>query len=232
MKYQQIKKQLLLEMREAGLEEGQALPGENALAERFGVSRMTARRALSDLQDEGYLVRIPGKGNFLRKPVVTQGFFKIRPFREYARNLGAEPSTCVLFAGLVKPPDRVSQALGLGPGAKVVLVHRLRGLDGEPVMEEKRYLRADLCATLLEEDLEAGSIHELLIERLKLPLTKVWQRLQAVVLEGEAARHLGQLPGSPAFRLERITYTYDAPVTWVQYLMCGARYLFEETFSP
>lgn len=202
---------------------------ENSLAERFAVSRMTARRALQELQHEGFLSRRQGKGSFPSERRFSQGFLRVRPFYEFAESQGAKASTRVLFSGLKTAPAEVAQKLG---SKEAVLVKRLRFLDDEPVQLETRYLNPQLCKRVLEFDLTAESIHDILIHKLGLPLTKVWQRLEAVNLEPELAKLLEQPLEAAGLRLERLTYTLKQPVTWVEYLMRGDRYYLEETFTP
>ena len=97
---------------------------------------------------------------------------------------------------------------------------------------ETRYLRRDLCSGVLWENLEVESIHEILVRKLNLPLTKVSQRLEAVGLPPDVAAHLDAPPGLPSFRLVRVTYTFDEPVTHVEYYFRGDRYAFEDVFHP
>ena len=100
------------------------------------------------------------------------------------------------------------------------------------MLEERRYLRHDLCSGILKEDLANESIHDLLIHKYKLPLTKVWQQLKAVTLDEAQAERFGCPLHTPAFLLERVTYTSGKPVTWVTYLMRGDKYSFENEFIP
>lgn len=229
MKYQRIKEQLLSEIITGAYPEGGAFPSENEVATRFAVSRMTARHALSELERAGYLTRAAGKGNIVQRRTFSQGFLTVKPFKTYAQEVGAQPSTRVLCAEVVPLSAEGQQKLGI---KTAVFVHRLRSLDGEAVIEEKRYLRHDLCAPILKEDLANESIHDLLIRKLKLPLTKVWQRLKVVTLTPEQAARFACPVGLSAFLLERVTYTHDQPVTWVTYLMRGDKYSFENVFYP
>lgn len=229
MKYERIKQQLLSEITTGAYTEGQDFPSENAVADRFSVSRMTARRALTELESAGYLTRIPGRGNILKKPVFNQGFFTVKPFKEYARSVGATPGTQVLAADVRVLPDEGKRKL---QQERAVFVHRLRALDAEVVLEEQRYLRYDLCSGLLKEDLVHESIHELLIHKYKLPLSRVWQQLNAITLNAQQAQRLHCREHTPAFLLERVTYTHDTPITWVTYIMRGDKYRFENDFSP
>ncbi|HEU4742473.1 MAG TPA: GntR family transcriptional regulator [Meiothermus sp.] len=226
MKYLRVKEAVLREL-------AKTQPGfpisENSLARHFGVSRMTARRALQELEQEGYLSRQRGRGSFPAERRFSQGFLRVRPFYEFAQSQGALPKTQVLAAEMRRVPPPVARHLGV---KRAIYVERLRFLDDQPVQREARFLNPELCREVLEHDLTSESIHDLLIHRLGLPLTKVWQRLEAVALEPRLAELLAQPPGSPALRLERVTYTLLQPVTWVEYLMRGDRYFLEDTFIP
>lgn len=226
MKYLRVKEAVLQEL-------GKAAPGfplsENSLAQRFGVSRMTARRALQELESEGYLLRRQGKGSFPTERRFSQGFLRVRPFYEFARAQGATPKTQVLTAELRPTPAEVRQKLGV---SEALYVERLRFLDDEPVQHEVRYLHPAHCQGLLQHDLTRESIHDLLVHTLGLPLTRVWQRLEAVALPDPLAALLEQPPNAPALRLERLTYTFETPITWVEYLMRADRYYLEDTFIP
>lgn len=226
MKYLRVKEAVLQELAK---DQPGFLLSENNLARRFKVSRMTARRALQELQAEGYLRRQQGRGSFPVQQRFSQGFLRVRPFYEFAQTQGARASTQVLAAEIRPVPKEVSHKLGV---KKAVYVERLRFLDDEPVQREARYLNPELCRPVLQHDLTAESIHDILIHRLGLPLTKVWQRLEAVGLDSGLASLLEQPTGAPALRLERVTYTFEQPVTWVEYLMRSDRYFLEDSFIP
>lgn len=226
MKYQRVKQAVLQEL--AKPQPSFAL-SENQLAQRFAVSRMTARRALQELEREGLLFRQQGKGSFPAPKRFSQGFLRVRPFYRFAQSQGATPFTQLLAAEIRPTPPHVAQKLGV---PKAVYLERLRYLNHEPVQHETRYLHPDLCQKVLQHDLTAESIHDILVQTLGLPLTEVWQRLEAVSLSPEMAVLLQQSPGAAALRLERLTYTATQPVTWVEYLMRGDRYFLEDRFVP
>ncbi len=206
------------------------IPSENPLAEKFGVSRMTARRALVELALEGTVERIPGKGTFIRKHRhYTSGFFTVRPFRKWAEELNAELRTDVLRAELCNPPPEV--ALKLEYEGELILLEMLNYLDGIPVRHSKRYLRADYCAGILWEDLASKSVHEILMGKYKLPLTKISQTMTAVGLPGTLAKLFKEQPGYPVFFFQRIAYSEAIPINYVEYTMRGDM-AFEDTFSP
>jgi GntR family transcriptional regulator len=206
------------------------IPSENQLAEKFGVSRMTARRALVELELEGSVQRIPGKGTYVnQKRHQLSGFFRVRPFRKWAEDLGAELKTRVLTAKICEPGREVIDKLKYQ--GEVIHLDILNYLDEVPVRFSTRYLRADYCPGILWEDLAKVSIHETLINKYNLPLSRISQTMTAIGLPQELADVFQEPAGTPVFYFKRITFTGDVPVTYVEYTMRGDM-AFEDSFQP
>lgn len=223
-----IKQQMIQGMRAKRFTD--RLPSENQLAATFGVSRMTARRALVELEAEGLVERIRGKGTYVKKTDPAMGYFIVQPSRRHAETLGVSYTSRVIeLRSLETPPPRVAERLAYD--GMTILARRLHCFDGKPVRYEIRHLRGDLCASVLFEDLETTSIHELLVDRLDLPLTRVWQHITAVTLDPAIAAIFKEPVGHPAFHILRTTYTHDTPVTCVEYFIRG-ELAFEDTFTP
>ena len=158
------------------------------------------------------------------------GDFTIQPSRRHAETLEVSYTTRVLeLRSLEKPPPIIAKRLAYS--GMTIIARRLHVFDGKPVRYEIRHLRGDLCGSILFENLETVSIHELLVDRLDLPLTRVWQRITAETLDAETGAILGEPVGHPAFHLLRTTYTHDTPVTFVEYFIRG-ELAFEDTFAP
>jgi GntR family transcriptional regulator len=206
------------------------IPSENQLAESFGVSRMTARRALDELEREGTVERIPGKGTFVRnRRHYTRGFFRVRPFRKWAEDLNADLHTKVLKSRIVDPPETVREKLQYDD--QVILLHIINYFDDKPVRFFIQYLRADKCAGILWENLEERSIHDILINTYRLPLHKISQSMTAIGLPAEYAPLFGEKKGYPVFYFQRLIYTHEAPITYVEYYMRGDM-AFKDSFTP
>lgn len=205
------------------------VPSENELARRYRVSRMTARKALNELLRDGLVERIPGKGTYVRQRQIIWAYFHIHAFSENAKRLGVQTRTQLLRSTIVDLPATLMDKL---PGRQAVCLRRVHFLDNQPVCYENRFLRKDWCAAILEEDLEANSVHALLIDKLRLPISRVWQRLEAVSLEKAIAGVLKTAAAAPAFCMKQLIYTADAPVSYVDYFLRSDVYAFEDSFDP
>ena len=157
-----------------------ALPSENRLADIFSVSRMTARKAMDELKKEGHITRIDGKGSFIKKQKHYSGFFRVRPFKQWAEDINVKLKTKVLKACVFDTPKNVKGLLGFPE--QVILICRLNYFDGLPVRYAVHYLRADIAAGILMEDLTKESINELIADKYRVDITKITQDLNAVGL--------------------------------------------------
>jgi len=206
-----------------------ALPSENKLAEFFSVSRMTARKAMDELEKEGLIVRVNGKGSFVKGQKHYSGFFRVRPFRLWARDLNVTPSTMVVKAGVVEPPAEEARLLGWPK--QVIRVVRLSYFDDLPVRYAIHYICIEKAAGILMDDLEKESIHELMAKKYRVETIKIAQDLMAVNLPEQIAAAFDVAPGYPAFHFKRVEYGASGPVCYVHYFMRG-ELSFRDVFSP
>lgn len=210
--------------------EGLPLPSEPQLAREFEVSRMTARRAIDELEREGYVYRVQGAGTFPTGKRFRQGMFRVRPFKEWARH--PEHRTVVLRALEVPASPEIALVLQVREGDPVTFVHRLRSAGDEPLVIEKRYVNAALAPDLLSHDLAVESVHEVIVGRLGLSLTRVEQTLETVNLRQEESDLLRVPLGTAAFLLRRTTYSGTRRVSYINYWVRGDRYAFQDSFEP
>ena len=206
-----------------------ALPSENRLADFFSVSRMTARKAMDELEKEGQITRINGKGSFVKTQKHYSGFFRVRPFKQWAKDLNADLTTKVLKAGVIETPGEVTSVLGFPE--QVILVCRLNYFDNLPVRYAVRYLRTEVAAGILMDDLIKESINELLAKKYRIDITSISQDLNAIRLSKKIADIFKVSQGYPAFHFKRTEFSNDRPVSYVEYFMRG-EIAFRDTFSP
>jgi GntR family transcriptional regulator len=230
--YRQIERAIVKAIREGELKEGDRLPSETTLAEDLGLSRMTVNKAFTLLAQRGLITRVRGKGSFVTPRKLNQGFFRVTSFNRAISEMGMTPSTKVIETTVLPADKAVAKALSLPAGSPVILVKRLRMADGVPLMLETRYLNETYCRPILNEDLSTGSIHDILIKKLDLPLTRVKQTLEVKRASRWEAELLGVREGDCCFYMVRTTFTEETPMTWVHYVYRSDRYRFEANFNP
>jgi GntR family transcriptional regulator len=135
------------------------LPSEPDLARQHGVSRMTARAAVTRLVDDGLAYRVPGRGTFIAEPVTPRRADKLIRFSDEIRRQGKRPSSRVVSAQTRPATIQETARLRLRTGSDVVCIKRVRLADGDPVAVENAVFPGSLTA-LLDSDLASGSLHE------------------------------------------------------------------------
>jgi len=230
--YIQIKEMLKESIIKGRYQPNEKVPSEIELAHSLGVSRMTINKVVNELVREGFLYRTQGKGTFVSSRKIDQWFFKITSFNRDMISRGLTPSTSVIEKKVMNAPREVARHLHLKSRERVIFIKRLRYANQSPLMLESRYLNYHLCKPILQESLEKESIHDLLINKYNLPLTKVNQSLEAVKMNEDEAALLGTEPGEPGFLLCRTTFTGETPVTWVKYIYRSDKYRFYAEFVP
>lgn len=156
--WQAIARTLAAEIRDRVHGEGVALPGESALAERFGVKRHAVRRAIAELQTDGLVRVLPGKGCFVRTARLDYALTLRTRFGDNVRRQGLLPSRQLLTACTENASVQVCAALQLPTGAQALVVETLDEADGQPIGLARAYYPLPRFAGLLEM-LELGTGH-------------------------------------------------------------------------
>ncbi len=183
------------------------LPSESRLVERFGVSRITIRRALQTLENDGLIYRRQGLGSFVRDQQVRQGLVRLTDFAEDMRSSGIEAESRVLHYEAEAADERVAEFLGVGAGTQVMRLDRVRLGDGEPIAYDRTWLPM-LYAHLLEgRDLAHATIYSVLEREYSIRVERGRFRMEAVNAPADIGHHLGVPWGRALLLIERLTYT-------------------------
>jgi GntR family transcriptional regulator, N-acetylglucosamine utilization regulator len=205
-KYLRISRDIVARIQRGELPVGGLVPSENELIERFGVSNTIARKALQEAERGGWVVRVKGKGTFVRQNRVDRSVTRILGFTRNRREAGRAPSTRLVRA-LARKGGRQSAMNGRlyllrGP---VCEIERVRFADGVPMMREIRYISLRFCPGIQKKPLE-GSLYDLYEREYKLQLTQVDQTLSAIQTPRDLLEVFGLEAPGPAFRVEGVTF--------------------------
>jgi GntR family transcriptional regulator len=203
---------------------GDRLPPERELADRYGCSLITVRRALGDLARERRLERTRGRGTFVTRPPIDLDLDGTMSFTEEVQHLGHDPSTRIVTARTFPAERAVADALGVAIGAPVVHLERLRMADGEPLLLEQVFLAESRFPGLLAVDLEHGSLYELLAERYQTDVVRAHEALEPISLPPREAQLLGVEPHRPALLIEGTAFDRSGrPVEFARSYVRGDR---------
>jgi GntR family transcriptional regulator len=205
-RYIQVQEHIRASIRDGTWQVGEPIPPETALVERFGVARMTIRQALDGLVREGLVVRARGRGTRVARPRVERELTHMHGFSEDMRRRGMVPSSVMLARGVLPAPKEVSDRLLLNPREAVIRVERLRLADALPMALETSYFNYALCESVLQADLESGSLYEFLQDILGIELRYASQDLQAALPAKAEAALLAISRRSPVLIINQTTF--------------------------
>jgi GntR family transcriptional regulator len=226
-RYFQLKEIMRERIRSGEWKPGELIPSERELSEKYGISRMTARQAITDLVNEGLFYREQGKGTFVSQRKITQQLIHLTGFTEDIRARGQRPGTKVLSAKMQPADEDTAEKLRINPGTPIFRLQRLRLADDEPLAIELSQISFKGCERLLEEDLEQNSLYRLLEAKYGIALMEADQELEAGLTGSEEAQLLKISVGSPVLFTRRITYTErNQPIEYAKAVYCGNKYTF------
>lgn len=217
---------LVLRDRIAGgaLAPGTRLPAEPRLCEAFGVSRITLRRAVADLQAEGLLERVHGRGTFVAAgPSTAPGVATSRGHVEDLQRLSAETRVSVLEFGEVPAPARAARWLGVAPGTPVQRSVRLRSLGRTPLLLLEAFVPLPLGARFGRAELRSRPLFELLAAA-GVRFGRIVQEMGASLADPVRAQRLRVEIGAPLLQVDRLVHDRAGrPVEFVEIFASPAR---------
>ena len=198
IRYHQIADELRARVTSGEYAAGRLLPSESELSAEFGASRVTVRKALELLRDDGLVDARQGFGWFVAGEPVRQPLARLATIEDQMRASGVKPERRVLEFAFEKAPRAVARALG---STQTLRVRRLNLADGEPFAIVTVWCAADLAQNLSRADVERSPFYELL----DVPLSGATQTIGADVVSADEAKLLKVPAGSPVLRCERTT---------------------------
>lgn len=198
------------------------VPSEEDLAAEFQSSALTVRRALRELQADGLLTRIQGRGTFVIGPRVQCAVFNLPDITEEIALLGGAYSCQILEHGVLAREGLGSSMLQVGPDQTVFHSRLLHLEDGTPVQLEDRYVNASEAPEYLNQDFSTITPHKWLLRETNV--TTVDNSIRAIRADEELRKHLQIDESQPCLLLDRSTWRSGIPVTRSRFFYPGDRY--------
>jgi len=221
-RYQQIKQYLLENIRTGHFPADHQIPPEEQLAVTFGVSRMTANKAIRDLVQEGYLVRQSGIGTFVTDRRSESPLVEINNIAEEVRRRGHGYANRVLSCEAISADDEMALRMGVRIGVTLfhsILIHLE---DGLPIQLEDRYVNPRWVPDYLEADFSRQTPNEVLVAA--CPISDMEHVVEAVLADPQTADWLEVDPSLPCLSVRRRTWSGDRLISYAHLLHPGDRY--------
>jgi len=202
--YLQLKRWIEAAVASGAIRPGDALPSERDLAQRVDVSRVTVRKAMQQLVQDGVLVQRHGSGTFVapQTPRVEQSLSQLTSFAEDMARRGMAVHSTWLDRGLYDASPEETVVLGLSPNERVARVERLRITGDMPLAIE----RAAISAAILPDPENVGTSLYAHLEKTGNRPVRAIQRIRAVSINASDAALLGVKQGEPMLQIERTSY--------------------------
>ncbi len=205
--YTQIERNLKDLITHGELTFGQALPSEWELASLYGVSRLTVRRALDELERQNWITRRRGVGTFIRQPFLATIAASKLSFTEQMKAIGRRPSSQLIESAVVPAPPAIAQKLNLPDEAPLFRLTRLRLADEVPILYEIAWLSHERFPALASHRWASNdSLYRLLHETYGVVITGLDHTIKPVLLSPQEAAYFQSEPGLPALVSEIIAF--------------------------
>jgi GntR family transcriptional regulator len=207
--YAQLKRILLRDL-EDNFKEGHLLPSEAELCAQYSISRTVVRQALADLERDGLVLKIKGKGTFVTGRKMDTGFIQdTLGFYESMVRSGHTVQSRILKMAIEPAGVELARVLEIGVGEDVVQFDRVRSVDGRPVQVVRAAMPARLFPGLADIDMTDRSLYEVFRDTYQVRPASGHRSIEAEALSKREAGLLGVRQGTPGLKMYSITRSAD-----------------------
>lgn len=211
--YHQIQNTLLEAIRSGEYTPGAQILSEIEIAEKYDVSRMTARKAIDTLVAKGVLYRQRGKGTYVAENVVSYGLSSMLSFSQTLKAQGYDVKTKVLMKEVLPAPFDVATRLQLDSNAPMIVIRRLRFIEDTPCAIHASYFDQRMFAPLMNLDLSVESLLDVVQSFSGVRVAYSNEAVQADIVTQEEAKLLDVPENSPVLRVEGVAYSENGQPT-------------------
>ena len=205
-KYYLLKRDIVNKIELGEYQEGTLIESERELMEKYQFSRITVRKAIDELVNEGYLYRIQGKGTYVKGEAEGQNLFCLNSCTEDVKRLGWTPSKKTMKADRFPADAKRAKHLNIPIGDIVHMFGRVTYADQEPLNYTVTYLPEKVFPGLEQYDLEKRSLYDIIEKDYNVRITKARRTIEAVLPDSVIAGYLQISANMPVILFNCITY--------------------------
>jgi GntR family histidine utilization transcriptional repressor len=228
--YLQVKRHILDNIGSGKWSTSSRVPSENDIVKSFGVSRMTANRALRELRDEGVLVRIAGVGSFVADSHAHAHPLEIRGIADEIRRRGHVHRAEIVSLERIRAVGELAADFGIAPRSELYRSLIVHFENDQPIQLEDRYVRPSLAPDYLKVDFTKTTPHDYLVKA--APLQEAEHVLRAVMPDERTRKLLAMKRDEPCLLIIRRTWSAGQTASVAKLSYPGSRYEMSGRFRP
>lgn len=228
--YLQVKNHILRNIDSGEWATSSRVPSENEIVRSFGVSRMTANRALRELQDEGVVVRIAGVGSFVASRQPHTHPLEIHNIADEIRGRGHVHRAQLVALERVRAVGSLAEDFGVPARTELFFSAIVHFEDNVPILLEDRHVLPRIGPDYLKVDFDRQTPYDYLMK--VAPLQEAEHVLRAVMPDERARKLLAMKKGEPCLLMVRRTWTAGAIASVARLYYPGTRYEMSGRFHP
>jgi GntR family transcriptional regulator len=214
--YYQLEKEIR-HMIEEELSPGDPLPSEREYSEKYDISRMTVRQAISNLVKEGLIYRQKGRGTFVAERKFELDLSGLSSFSEDMKKRGLTPSNKLISLQTITGNHSISSKLKVDLESEIYVIKRIRLANDEPVALETIYTPKEIVGQMDEEYITA-SFYDFIEKKLNLKIAYGMQTIEASLAREDESHYLNIEKDNPVLVMRRISYLMDEQDTPIEYV--------------
>ncbi|VYU68901.1 UTRA domain-containing protein [Clostridium tertium] len=215
---------ILIDMIENKLEEDSQIPSEREICEVYDVSRTTVRQAMDELEKEGYIYKVHGKGTFVSPRRMNQDLIAFYSFTEEMKKLGKEPSSEVTGFEIVQAGDSISNIFKIENEDLLYKISRIRKADGIHMMYETTYIPYGRFKGITREELEEKPLYDVLMKEYNVRISSAEEYFRPILTNKIESVYLDIKEGSPSLKIERFTYEKNSVIEYTVSVARGDKF--------
>lgn len=227
-KYALIKNDIVQAIKTKQLNTDDKILSEAKLCKKYNVSRITVTRAINELVAEDYLYRIQGKGTFVKGKQLSEGVAQLSSFTKRMKEKKLKLETRVLETASVTMPVKMANFFNLPSDKNVILLKRLRIVDGELLCLSIAYLMPEIFYWTTLEDMEHESLYDLLENKYDFKLGNATQEFEVGYLNEKNVKFLEISSQDPCLKLSLYSTLSDGrPAQFEETYYVGSKYAYQ-----
>jgi GntR family transcriptional regulator len=209
---------------EKNLKENDQIPSERDICEKYDVSRSTVRQTMAELEKEGYINKIHGKGTFVTPKRVNQDLIKFYSFTEEMKKIGKNPTSKVLEFQILEPDSNISKKLQVNEDELLYKFIRVRLADDTPMMLETTYIPYNRFPGLTKEHLSREALYDILQNRFNTNISMAEETFTPILANEEEAKLLNMPVNIPSLKIERFTFEDNSLIEYTISIARGDKF--------